>query len=93
METITQTPQDIQSPIQKEEPINQKKYIKHDGPEVTYVLTKKNGSQQTVTYKKKKYISPEMIEDMKNMLANKCKRKDICAKYNITLPTLKKYIG
>ena len=71
----------------------ERKYIKHEGEVVNYTLTKKDGSTQTVTYKKKKYISPEMIEDMKNMLANKSKRKDICTKYNITMPTLKKYIG
>ena len=70
-----------------------KKYNKNNGLEVEYELKKPNGSIQKVKYIKKKYISPEMIEDMKNMLANKIKRKDICLKYNITMPTLKKYIG
>lgn len=71
--------------------IEKKKYNKHIGSEVEYELKKPNGTIQKVKYVKKKYISPEMIEDMRNMINNKIKRKDVCAKYNITMPTLKKY--
>lgn len=83
----------IEEPIEEETKKIIKKYEKYDGPISEYTLTKPNGKTQKIRYIRKKYISPEQIEDMKNMLVNKIKRKDICAKYNITMPTLKKYIG
>lgn len=79
----------IEKLIKEQKKLANKKFEKT----VEYILHKPNGNIQVVKYTRKKYISPEMIEDMKNMLNNKIKRKDICAKYNITMPTLKKYVG
>lgn len=66
-------------------------YTKHTGEISTHILKNKNGYIQKRQYTKKKYISPEAIEEMKAMLTQKIKRKDICERFNITLPTLKKY--
>lgn len=66
-------------------------YVKHPGATTVHELKNKKGYIQKREYIKKKYISPEMIEEMKNMLAQNIKRKDICAKFHISMPTLKKY--
>lgn len=60
--------------------------------EVEYVLhNKKTGKEQVVKRIRKKFISPEIIEEMTRMLKEGVKRKDICEKFGITYPSLKKY--
>lgn len=60
--------------------------------EVEYVLhNKKTGKEQVVKRMRKKFISPEIIEEMTRMLKEGVKRKDICEKFGITYPSLKKY--
>jgi hypothetical protein len=61
--------------------------------DVEYVLHHKNGRTQVWNYTRKKYISNEMISEMKKMLEGKMLRKDICQYFNISMPTLKKYVG
>ena len=78
---------DLDTLIQEQKNLANKRFEK----EVEYVLTRSSGYQQVIKYTRKKYISPEMIEEMKNMLNQGIKRKLICEKFNISMPTLKKY--
>lgn len=68
-------------------------YVKHEGEISNYIHLKSNGQKIISTYKKKKFISPEMISEMKQLLADGLLRKEICQRYSISMPTLKKYIG
>ena len=44
------------------------------------------------TYVRKKYISDSDKENMKKMLLEGYNKYEICAKYNISMPTLNKYL-
>ena len=61
--------------------------------QVEYTVTKPNGYKQKLTYMRRKYISPDQIQEMKEMVASGSHlKKDICAKFGISLPTLRKYV-
>lgn len=61
--------------------------------EVYYQQISKSGSSHDVKYIRTKYISEELINTWKEMLASGTKRKDICEQYKISMPTLRKYCG
>lgn len=61
--------------------------------EVEYIVTKPNGYKQKIKYIRKKYISPEQIQEMKALVAQGELRKNICEKFGITIPTLRKYVN
>lgn len=67
-------------------------YIKHDGPISYYPVTHKDGRVQKQKYIRKKYFSPEQRQEMKDLHAMGVKKKCICAKFKISLPTLNKYL-
>jgi len=82
------------NPIDHEFVENQKrKYNKYEGPVSSYTLHKKNGNIQNVTYIRKKFISAEQIQEMKDLLAQGVQKKIICAQFKITFPTLQKYLA
>lgn len=58
---------------------------------ITYRYMRPNGSYSSYTYTKTKLKTYDQKLEMVKMIDDKVKRKDICLKYDITLPTLKKY--
>jgi hypothetical protein len=67
-------------------------YNKHAGAESTYIMNKPGGYQQKIGYVKKKYISPEMVKEMYELVKMGYLKCRVCEKFKITLPTLNKYI-
>lgn len=60
---------------------------------VKYEWKKANGKIQTLTYERKKYISPEIIQQMKDEIINGKSIKSICEQFDLSRQTVKKHTG
>lgn len=61
--------------------------------EYTYPTKKNREGVITKKYLRKKVITDEIINSMKEMLATGKNRKEVASYFKITQPTLRKYIG
>lgn len=68
-------------------------YKKHTGPISTYILTRPDGKIQEIQYQRKKVITKEMMDEIRDKISNGEKRIDLAVQYNISLPTIRKYLS